>query len=101
MSSAQLLPGSMLNGTVTWSPTNNNTGYTSDAYARIVADTARETDPAKQKQLYAQFNDLLLEDSWIAIVSPAVVSYLAAANLRSLTPNYHNSLNLTNSWVDA
>jgi ABC-type transport system substrate-binding protein len=92
----------MLNGTVTWGPTSsNNTGYTSEAYTRIVAETARETDPARQKQLYAEFNDVLLDDAWIAIVSPAVVSYLAAARVRDLKPNWHNSLALTDAWLEA
>ncbi|MBV9582263.1 MAG: ABC transporter substrate-binding protein [Chloroflexi bacterium] len=101
MSSAQLLPGTMLNTTATWGPSNNNTGYSSDAYTRVVSDSASVSDPNQQKQVYAQFNDLLLDDSWIAVVSPAVISYLLAASVHDLTPNWHNSVTYTNIWLGA
>ncbi len=101
MSSAQLLPGTMLNTTATWGPSNNDTGYSSDVYTRVVADSASETDPTRQQQVYSQFNDILLDDSWIAVVSPAVISYLLSAKVHNLTPNWHNSVSYTGVWLDA
>src|SRR5262245_7966999 len=43
----------------------------------------------------------LLDDSWIAVVSPAVIGYLLSAKVHNLTPNWHNSVSYTGVWLDA
>ncbi|MBV9580834.1 MAG: ABC transporter substrate-binding protein, partial [Chloroflexi bacterium] len=67
---ANLAPGITILSTQGFNPDQNNEGFSSDAYSQLAAAIATETDPQKQKQLYAQLNDLLLDAAFtVAIAS--------------------------------
>jgi peptide/nickel transport system substrate-binding protein len=52
------------------SPVNGGaTGFKSDRYAELAGRVQVETDPARQKQLYAEVTDLLLDESFSIPVS--------------------------------
>jgi peptide/nickel transport system substrate-binding protein len=52
---------------ITWA--DNNTGYYSEEYAQVVIDLNKATDPEEQKELYSVLNDVMLSDTWIAILA--------------------------------
>jgi peptide/nickel transport system substrate-binding protein len=96
----QLSPGTTFGGTKAWDPFNNNQGFKSDAYAQLVAAAGSETDPAKQKQIYAQINDLVLDESFVAIVSSSPQIMMTTARVHGLSTTYHASFSFTSAWLD-
>jgi len=62
----------------------NNTAYKSDHYSRVVDALVVESDPAKQKQLYAELNDIILEDSWIGFLGPKPPRIAARNNVKGV-----------------
>ncbi len=97
----QLAPGSTFGGTKAWDPFNNNQGFKSDTYAALVTAAGTETDPAKQKQIYAQLNDLVLDESFAAIVSSSPQIMMTTAKVNGLSTTYHASFSFVNAWLDA
>jgi peptide/nickel transport system substrate-binding protein len=97
----QLAPGTTFGGTKAWDPFNNNEGFKSDAYAQLVTAAGTETDPAKQKQIYAQLNDLVLDESFVAVVSSSPQIMMTSAKVHGLSPTYHASFSFTGVWLDA
>src|SRR5262249_19378772 len=97
----QLAPGSTFGGTKAWDPFNNNEGFKSDAYAQLVTAAGTEVAPVKQKQIYSQLNDLILDESFAAIVSSSPQIMMTTAKVHGLTPTYHASFSFASAWVDA
>jgi peptide/nickel transport system substrate-binding protein len=97
----QLAPGTTFGGTKAWDPFNNNQGFQSDAYARLVTAAGTEVDPAKQKQIYAQLNDLILDESFVTIVGSSPQIMMTTARVHGLAPTYHASFSFTGAWLDA
>ena len=97
----QLAPGTTFGGTKAWDPFNNNEGFKSDAYAQLVTAAGTETDPAKQKQIYAQLNDLVLDESFVAVVSSSPQIMTTTSKVHGLTTTYHASFSFTTAWLDA
>jgi peptide/nickel transport system substrate-binding protein len=95
------LPGTMLTSSKTWDPTNSNTGYQSEALSNITAAISTETDPAKIKAIYWQFNDLLLEDSWIGILTPSPQPVVLSNKVHGMKPTYHSGWLYADVWLDS
>jgi peptide/nickel transport system substrate-binding protein len=98
-----LSPGTMLITSVPYNPSNppNNCGYSSEVYGNLVGRIVEEPDTTRQKTLYGQLNDLLLEDSWVAAVAEFPVTQLSVAKAKDITPNLHGSWLYTDAWLDA
>jgi ABC-type transport system substrate-binding protein len=96
----QLSPGTTFGGTKAWDPFNNNQGFNSDLYAQLVVAAGTEVDPARQKEIYAQLNDVVLDESFIAILSSAPQIMLTSAKVHGLAPTYHASFSFTGAWLD-
>jgi peptide/nickel transport system substrate-binding protein len=62
----------------------NNTAYKSDRYTRVVDQLIVESDPAKQKQLYSELNDIIIDDSWIAMLAPRPPRVALRANVKGV-----------------
>ncbi len=62
-------PATPLGASPAWSPSKNNSGFKSDEWTALVEAVGTETDQAKQKQLYAQVNDYMIDQAW-SIVFP-------------------------------
>ena len=62
-------------------------------------DAAQETDVAKQRALYSQMNDLLLDESFVAFVAPTTgSSYIARREGQSIACTAHESPWHTQTW---
>ncbi len=97
----QLSPGSTFGGTKAWDPFNNNQGFQSDQYAQLVTAAGTEVNPAKQKQIYAQINDLILDESFAFVVSSSPQIMITTSKVHGLQTTYHSSFAFTNVWLDA
>ena len=51
-------------GNAYYSPNANWASFKSDEYSQLADGLLKETDPAKQKQVYAQWVDYILDQSW-------------------------------------
>ena len=56
--------GTELTTSKIWQVGNNNSGFDSPLYQELAAASTTETDPVKLKQIYAQVNDLMLDESF-------------------------------------
>jgi ABC-type transport system substrate-binding protein len=63
-----------------FNPHLNNSAFTSEAYVQLINAAAAETDPAQQKAIYSQLNDLMLDESFVLFVYPAPASWLVASS---------------------
>ena len=97
----QLAPGSTFGGTKAWDPFNNNQGFQSDLYAQLVTAAGTEVDPVKQKQIYAQINDLILDESFAFVVSSSPQIMLTTTKVHGLQTTYHSSFAFTSAWLDS
>lgn len=97
----QLSPGTTFGGTKAWDPNNNNEGFKSDVYGQLVALAGAEVDPAKQKQIYSQLNDVVLDESFVAPVASSPQIMMTTTKVHGLSPTYHASFLFTEAWLDA
>jgi peptide/nickel transport system substrate-binding protein len=97
----QLSPGTTFGGTKAWDPNNNNEGFKSDTYAQLVAAAGSEVDAAKQKQIYSQLNDLVLDESFVAVTGSSPQIMMTTAKVHGLAPTYHASFSFTSAWLEA
>lgn len=73
-----LLAGASLN------TKKNNAGYYDDAYTNMAVSAAAEPDAAKRKQLYAQINDYLLDQSFGMPIAPSTSRVVTKAAVHGL-----------------
>jgi hypothetical protein len=59
-----------------------------------------ETDQARQKQIYSQLNDLILDESFAPIVASSPAIMMTSAKVHGLVPTYHASFSLTDAWLE-
>jgi peptide/nickel transport system substrate-binding protein len=60
----QLQPSSLFTTGIAFAPSVNNQGFTSPEYEQLIGSVVSEPDAAKRQPLYAQLNDLLLDQSF-------------------------------------
>jgi peptide/nickel transport system substrate-binding protein len=68
-------------------PLNNIAGYRDDAWTQLATDMSHAIEPAKQKELYAKFNDTLLDLSMASFVATQVPHSIALSSVRGLDYN--------------
>jgi peptide/nickel transport system substrate-binding protein len=78
---------------------NSNTGYTSEAYVRLWTDASTEADPNKRKALYAQINDLLLDESCVMPICSAPARMLTTASVNDIGLSQHGAFKYTSAWL--
>jgi len=81
---AQLLPSAITVLSSFYQPSAPKTGLVSEQYTQLVNALGVELDPAKQKMLYDQLNDFLLDQSHIMPLVATTNSVLARANLNGV-----------------
>ncbi len=97
---AHLSPSTTLTNGKAFNPQLNNSGYTSDTYVQLISDAAQEQDLAKQRALYSQMNDLLLDESFVGFVAPTTSSsYIANAHVKGIAWTAHESPWYTETWL--
>jgi peptide/nickel transport system substrate-binding protein len=98
-SNLNLSPGTIFTVSRPIGPKDNNEGFESERYTKLVADMAQEMDPAKLKPIYSELNDILLDESFFMFISPNYLLELARANIRDITPTMHGRWSYTDTWI--
>jgi peptide/nickel transport system substrate-binding protein len=96
---ANLLPINNLNGP-TWRPNPNNTNWDAPEWKDLFSQVATESDPTKQKTLYAKLNDYILDQSWAMPMSTNPQILVGTARLHGVEPNQYGAWYFTNAWLD-
>lgn len=72
---------SLLFAAYPFQPTTGVTGYRSDKYTQLVAQAGTETDADKRKALYKQITELMLDEQWAMVLTPAFRSWAFRSNV--------------------
>jgi len=80
-------------------PTANSSGFVSDDYTRLVNVSAAEPDASKRRALYQQINDLMLDESFLIILSKTPSRLVTTAAVRDLQPTLHGTFSPTEAWI--
>jgi peptide/nickel transport system substrate-binding protein len=81
---AQLLPSAITVLSSFYQPTAPKTGLVSEQYTQLVNSLSVELDPAKQKMLYDQLNDFLIDQSHIMPLVATIPNVLARSNVNGV-----------------
>jgi peptide/nickel transport system substrate-binding protein len=98
---ANLNPGSLFAVSPGWRVFPNNDGFQEPRWAELVAASNTEVDPAKQKQLFSDINDYVLDQCFTYAVSNNPVWWISSAKFHGLTPTLHQGFLWTDAWLDA
>ena len=80
-------------------PLNNYSGYRDDSWTARMTQMANEIDPVKQKQVYSDFNDSLLDLSMAIFVATQVSRAVTPTDVRGATWNMALILDGTEAWL--
>ena len=95
----QLHPASFW-GNAYYSPNANWAGFKTDQYAQLADGLLKEADPAKQKQVDAQWTDHILDEAWALPWSNTVPRAATTAKVQGLTYNMTEFLMANNAWLE-
>ncbi|MCA1644662.1 MAG: ABC transporter substrate-binding protein [Chloroflexi bacterium] len=76
----------------------NASGFKNDRYEQLVRAAGSEPDAAKRKQVFADLNDLLLDESFVAIISSQTVSVITQATVSGVAHSMHEAVLWTDAW---
>jgi ABC-type transport system substrate-binding protein len=82
------------------SGTPNNTDWDAPEWKEIIAQVATETEPAKQKTLYARMSDYILDQSWAMPFATNPQILVASSKLKGVTTNQYGAWYFTDAWLD-
>jgi peptide/nickel transport system substrate-binding protein len=77
----------------------NASGFKSDRYTQLVNAAASEAEPARRKQIFSDLNDLLLDEAFVSIIAPQMVSVATRANVQGMYHSMHEALIWTEAWM--
>jgi peptide/nickel transport system substrate-binding protein len=80
-------------------PIFNIAGYHDDAWTAKSAAFASETDPVRQKQIYADYNDDLLDLSLSVFIAKNYPRAITPANVKGVVWNMANIIDGTEAWM--
>jgi peptide/nickel transport system substrate-binding protein len=86
-------------GNAYYSPNANWASFKSDEYSQLADGLLKETDPAKQKQVYAQWVDYILDQSWALPYSNTVPRAVTTARVQGLVYNMTEFLMPNEAWL--
>ena len=98
---AQLNPLTYLTASPAANPYKNNAGFKSQDLERLIEQLGKEVDPARQKALLSQINDLYLDESYTNVVASFPVKLVARKNVRGVEFPLYAAFSVTNAWLDA
>jgi peptide/nickel transport system substrate-binding protein len=99
---AQLDPATGFTKSRALSVTGNSSAFTAPANAAAVELLGRgttEPDPAKRKQIYSEFNDMLLQEVYIITMSPQVTRLMATTKVQGISPTLHSAQKWWEAWL--
>jgi peptide/nickel transport system substrate-binding protein len=97
---AQLEPVTILTRSRTYDPAMNNEGFKSDRYTQLITAAGGEADAAKRKQVYAQINDLLLDECFASVVSQFRPKLVMRTAVHGVEPTLHEGFSYADTWID-
>src|SRR5439155_558493 len=77
----------------------NNSAFKSEKYVQLITGGATETDPARLKDAYSQLNDLVLDESFVFLITISPPTMLAKANVQGIAWTAHESPWYVNTWL--
>jgi ABC-type transport system substrate-binding protein len=86
-------------GNAYYSPNANWASFKSDEYSQIADGLLKETDPAKQKQVFAGWVDYILDQSWAMPYSNTVPRTATTARVQGIQYNMTEFLMANNAWL--
>ncbi len=86
-------------GNAYYSPDRNWANFKSDDYTRLADGLLKETDPAKQKQVYGQWISYIQDQSWVFPWSNTVPRAASTARVQGLTYNMTEFLMPNDAWL--
>ncbi len=86
---ANLAPGITILSTGGYVPDTNNEGFKDDTYKQLANSMAVETDPAKQKQIYTQMNQILVDEAFCTALATASPRMLLRSAFQGLDYTMH------------
>ena len=98
---ANLNPGSLFAVSPGWRVYPNNDGFKDPRWEELVNAANSEADPAKQKQLFSDINDYVLDQCFTYAVSNNPVWWVTSAKFHGLTPTLHQGFLWTDAYFDA
>jgi peptide/nickel transport system substrate-binding protein len=96
---ANLAPGITVLSTQGFNADQNNEGFSSEPYSAVTSAIATETDAAKQKQLYAQLNSLLVDEAFAVAIASASPRMLLKSKVQDVGYTMHEGFVWTNVWM--
>jgi peptide/nickel transport system substrate-binding protein len=91
---AQLDPGTAFTKSRALSVTGNSSAFTAPVNAaavELVGRATTEADPAKRKEIYAQLNDMLLDEVYIIGMSPTANRLITTSKVKNVSPTLHSA----------
>ncbi|MBV8717288.1 MAG: ABC transporter substrate-binding protein [Chloroflexi bacterium] len=97
---ANLNAGSLFAVSPGWRVFPNNDGFNDPRWAELVASANSEVDPARQKQLFSDINDYVLDQCFTYAVSNNPVWWITTSKFHGLTPTLHQGFLWTDAYLD-
>jgi peptide/nickel transport system substrate-binding protein len=83
-------------------PNSNNQGYKDERYSALIDAAASEPDTAKRRQIYSQINDILLDESFVAVITNYPPKMVTTAKLHDVVmpTSTPSDFFLTDAWLE-
>ena len=99
---AQLDPGTAFTKSRALSVTGNSSAFTAPVNAAavdLVGRATTEIDPARRKQLYADLNNMLLDEVYMIGMSPTTNRLMATSKVHGIAPTLHSAQKWWEAWL--
>jgi peptide/nickel transport system substrate-binding protein len=99
---AQLDPATGFNKSRALSVTGNSSGFTAPVNAAAVELVGRantEVDPAKRKLLYADLNNMLLDEAYISVLAPQTNRLITTTKVQGYSSTLHAAQRWWEAWL--
>ena len=94
-------PSIMFTSGPVWGPTMNNTGFEDAHYTDLVNQSGLAVDPAQQKQIYSQLNDVLLDQTFVTPLAPNPPRETFRSAVKGLGYSAHEGFVYTSAYLDS
>jgi peptide/nickel transport system substrate-binding protein len=98
---AHLQPGTLPVIARLWKSEVNQAGFKSERYSQLVQAAATETDPAKQKQIFSEWNDIVLDESAVAAITTAPQLMIARKNVNGARMDLAWAYDFRDLWLSS
>lgn len=94
-----LSPSTAFTNGKAFNPDLNNSAFKSEKYVQLISTGATETDPGKLKDAYSQLNDLVLDESFVFLITISPPTMLAKSNVQGIAWTAHESPWYAGTWL--